>query len=299
MTRLRRTTSVLASLVLGGILLAAGLLKAGDPGILADRTLRLLALPPDSILGPVAAKITILLEILLGGALVLRMWPRPAFGASLALTLVFALVIARAAALGERECGCFGEGLKRSPAEALVEDAALLAVALIGFVITRKNPRQESGPRLIPRLLALVAVLALGLAMPLVAPLGEGRDLLRAGRWVGSLPGRVPGLELDLEEEMLLVVLGPDDLARATVRTSLLDLEQSPVAPPLVVLVAGGDAGSKVPVLGSVPILRAPRELADGTTLPVTLFLYLSTVERRWEGVATPEALECRPGEGS
>lgn len=310
----RRILSLGASLVLGSIFLLAGVLKAPAPGSFSDQILRLFDADPESWLGPVLARGVIAGEIALGLFLLFRVRPRLQFGIAFALLLSFAAVILRAQAVGERDCGCFGEQLKRSPEQALLEDAMLLIAAGVGLAVTpsRRSDSSRSGGR--GRSLTALTLAAFSLAgAPLFGP-PRGTELFREGRYIGFLggspveSGEANPSSIDLRREELLLVLLPVPLPRASkddaLRQELLDLAENPVLPPAAILVPG-KIGDPSPSAFSLRIEDSPFGLPthafdpqdlDGLTENGvrTLLLFQGTVEKTWPGIPSGSDLECQ-----
>jgi len=98
-----------ARLVVGGVWLAAGLLKITD-GAASVRAVRAYDLLPESIV-PTVGHALPALEIVLGLALVAGVFTRAAGVVSALLLLAFIIGISSAWARGlEISCGCFGDG---------------------------------------------------------------------------------------------------------------------------------------------------------------------------------------------
>jgi len=101
--------ALVARLVVGGVWLAAGLSKVGDPEA-SVRAVRAYQLVPDSLERAVGYSLP-LLEICLGVLLVIGLAQRLAAIASAVLLAAFIVGIAAAWARGlQIECGCFGGG---------------------------------------------------------------------------------------------------------------------------------------------------------------------------------------------
>ena len=159
--RLGRAIGTLGGCVLGGILLVAVWGKALDPAAFAEQ---IHADGLDRLLpAGVLALLALALEAGIGLALLLavrRLWVL--VPASL-LVIFFLLLNGRAywlAAHGQASaaasCGCFGNLVQRTPAEAFWQDLALLALPLaLAFV-----GRDRDQPRLPPVRTALVALVA-------------------------------------------------------------------------------------------------------------------------------------------
>jgi putative oxidoreductase len=115
-------------LVLGGLFLYAGALKAGDVTAFAQTIGAYRIFPPA---GNILVAVTLpYVEILAGILLVLNARVRPAALLLGTLTSVFILVLLSVIVRGvEVNCGCFGAADKASPTTALARDAVLLLLA--------------------------------------------------------------------------------------------------------------------------------------------------------------------------
>ena len=100
---------LVARLVLGGVLLVAGLLKVGRPRA-AARAAQSYQILPFEVAGMVGLALPVV-EIVLGLLLVLGLFTRTAGLLGMVLQLVFIAAIASVWARGiEIDCGCFGDG---------------------------------------------------------------------------------------------------------------------------------------------------------------------------------------------
>jgi uncharacterized membrane protein YphA (DoxX/SURF4 family) len=214
----RRISGHLGRLALGLIFLAAGVLKGLDPaefthqvagyGIVGDR--------PASVLAPAL----IVLEILLGIALVAGI--RPILGglAALLLLLVFVGIEAYGMAAGRTEsCGCFGAYVQRTPAEVIGEDLLFAGLALLAIV----GLRDWVGMR--PVRAAAVLILGAILAASFVVaspslPIDDYVTRLRVGRTLADLDlaARLPEL---LQGRHLVVLIDVTDPRAAEVAAGL------------------------------------------------------------------------------
>lgn len=98
---------LLLRLLLGGLLLAAGALKAGDPSSLAA-SIAAFRLLPAAIVGPLALALPYL-ELMLGGYLIVGLFTRVAATLATFEFLTYAAVIASAVVRRiPAGCGCFG-----------------------------------------------------------------------------------------------------------------------------------------------------------------------------------------------
>ena len=132
--RVRDVVGLLARLVLGGTLVAAGVLKVGDPGgsIRAVNAYQLLPLGVAEWVGYALPYV----EIAVGLLLVVGLFTR--FSAAVAVLLMAAFVIGISSAWArglQIDCGCFGGGGVVAPGETnyvpdLARDAGLLLLAL-------------------------------------------------------------------------------------------------------------------------------------------------------------------------
>jgi uncharacterized membrane protein YphA (DoxX/SURF4 family) len=114
MGRLRGHLGVLCRLLVGGVWLVAGVLKLPDPAENV-RAVRAYQLLPETVV-PIVGHALPIVEILIGGCLVLGLITRLTAVVSAVLLAVFVVGIASAWARGlSIECGCFGGGA--GPAE--------------------------------------------------------------------------------------------------------------------------------------------------------------------------------------
>jgi uncharacterized membrane protein YphA (DoxX/SURF4 family) len=135
--------SAAARVVLGGVLLIAGTLKALDPqaSVAAVRAYELL---PDGLATAVGWGLPFA-EIALGVLLVAGVAVRIVAAAAAGLLLVFVAAVASAAVRGlSIDCGCFGAGGVVAPGATaygadIARDAGLLLLA--GWLVARPNSR--------------------------------------------------------------------------------------------------------------------------------------------------------------
>ena len=148
------------------------------------------------------------LEVLVGLALLVGWRARLAFAAATALTVLFIVLTGLAWQKGAQvDCGCFGTLAKRTPGEALVEDAAMLALLL--FAWRWGTARWSIGAwRWSPQVVALGALLTFGLLLVRFAPESDrvaSSDLKAGVRLTGiELKGDV---RVDLSDGQFLVEL--------------------------------------------------------------------------------------------
>ena len=145
-TRLRAAVpwiSTIARLLLGGVLLVAGALKAADPqaSVAAVRAYELLPNGLETLVGWGLPFV----EVALGLLLLAGVATRPAAAASGLLMLVFLAGVASAAARGlSIDCGCFGGGGAVPPDQTaygreIARDLGLVLTA--GWLVARPQSR--------------------------------------------------------------------------------------------------------------------------------------------------------------
>jgi len=124
-----------ARLLVGGVWIAAGLIKLPDPAG-SVRAVRAYDLLPESVV-PLVGHTLPILEIVVGVCLVLGLLTRPASVESALLFVAFIVGIASAWARGlQIECGCFGGGgfdadaTSKYPWE-IARDVGLLALSVL------------------------------------------------------------------------------------------------------------------------------------------------------------------------
>jgi uncharacterized membrane protein YphA (DoxX/SURF4 family) len=104
-----RWFGLLARLLVGGVLLWAGLLKIGDPAASVSAVRAYQLLPYD--LAETVGHVLPMLEVVLGAALVLGLVTRISGGVSALLQIAFVVGIASVWSRGIKiNCGCFGDG---------------------------------------------------------------------------------------------------------------------------------------------------------------------------------------------
>jgi uncharacterized membrane protein YphA (DoxX/SURF4 family) len=134
---------------LGGIFLAAGLLKASHPELLAA-TIAAFRILPEAVIAPLAIALPYF-EMILGGYLIAGLFTRAAAYVAAAQLAGFAAAIASVVVRGiPTSCGCFGPS-DTAPASwvDVARDLALAAVAL--FVALRAPGRFALDRRLKPK----------------------------------------------------------------------------------------------------------------------------------------------------
>ena len=132
MSRFARIAYHLSRLVLGGLFLYAGLVKAGDMTTFA-RDVANYKILPYSWNYLVAATLPYI-EFLAGLLLVANRRVRPAALVTGGLTAVFMLILASVVTRGlDIDCGCFRPGGHTTAAQALWRDAGILLLSLVTY----------------------------------------------------------------------------------------------------------------------------------------------------------------------
>ena len=228
-----------AQIIMGLIMLIAGATKVWDPVLFYWESMpfaQMLGLEPQSwTRAGKLAQILSPLECALGIALLLNWRPRLTFPVATALMTFFTALTAYAWNLGvTANCGCFGAVVDRSPAEATVEDAAMLLLLVFGWWSMRRTepPTRSMGRWVVAG--AAVAVLVLGVRFfPEVDRL-DGSDL-QVGVNLDGL--RLNDLEMDLGEGDYLVELFSPKCGRCRSEVPKLNKwAEIPGLPPLVAL---------------------------------------------------------------
>ncbi|MEM9558336.1 MAG: MauE/DoxX family redox-associated membrane protein [Acidobacteriota bacterium] len=185
----RHRLSLAGSIFLGAIFLVAAWAKTLNPGSLADQITRegLDFLLPAGVV----ALIALALEYFLGSALVLGLRRRVVLWPTAALVVFFLFLTGRTYVRSlqgiepeDASCGCFGNLVQRTPAEAFWQDLFLMVPALLlAFLALRGG---------LPRVRTAIAV-AVTLAMTLLAwraphlPLDDVATSLKPGVDIASL----------------------------------------------------------------------------------------------------------------
>jgi uncharacterized membrane protein YphA (DoxX/SURF4 family) len=133
-------------------------------------------------------------ELLVGVTLVMGVFPRLALAASIALLGVFVIAVGWGWLRGcLEECGCFGELLDRTPAQAMAEDLALIALLVASYRYHPPvDPKRVAGRRRVCGVLAVLIVAAMANGWSYVPSRAEVLDAQVAGlpgRRLDSIPG--------------------------------------------------------------------------------------------------------------
>jgi uncharacterized membrane protein YphA (DoxX/SURF4 family) len=186
LSRLLRIAAHLARIALGGIFVAAGILKALDVAEFARQTAGYGLIGPG--LSSLAAPFLIALETTLGVALLAGFRPRLAALCTGMLLVFFITLEAWGMSQGHTEsCGCFGAYVKRTPAKVILEDTEFLALAVLAMAGLGAWQARRAGRA--AAVTAVAAILSLGFAFasphlpidPWVTKLSEGTSVQDLG----------------------------------------------------------------------------------------------------------------------
>lgn len=158
-------TARLIEVIIGAVLLMAGLLKAYQPlDFIQQITDYRIVTAPTPV--KLIAWLTIAVECALGTALIVGYQRRLMIPVTVGLFLIFLAALGWAWSTGATtDCGCFGSWVKRTPAQAFLEDLLLLFATGAAWMLTRHEP-----VRFRPLRLGVVATAVIaGLAMTAVA----------------------------------------------------------------------------------------------------------------------------------
>lgn len=224
----RRAAGHFGRVALGFVFLAAGILKGLDPAEFAHQMAGygILGSRPAGVMAPVL----IVLELVLGVALVAGVRPFRVGLASVLLLLLFVAVEAYGLAAGRTEsCGCFGAYVHRTPAEVIGEDLLFVGLAALSIWGLRgwAGMRRSRAAAILAAAIVLSSVFVV--ASPSL-PIDDYVTRLRAGRTLADLDlaSRLPDLQQGRHLVALIDVTDP----RASQIASALDaLVTRPGAP--------------------------------------------------------------------
>ena len=208
----RALAARLIEAALGAVLLSAGLIKAYEPLDFARQIsdYRIIAAP--ALVG-VTAWVMIVVECALGAALLAGYRRRVSLVAAMILILAFLAAVAWAWATGATaDCGCFGSWVKRTPAQAFIEDLVLLGAAVAAWSLSKQEPTRRR--RL--RALAVGVAMAVGLTLTALASRSPRQSADPAVRLLAQVPEQRPFASLAASDL-------PADLGRGSHLVALID----------------------------------------------------------------------------
>lgn len=221
----------LAALVLGAVLLIAAYAKSLDPALFAEQIQRLGPIPAGLALP--AAIATIGFEFALGLALIVNWRSKPVLILTLLTFVAFTAIVLRELSLPadqQSSCGCFGNMVERTPAQALTEDLIFVLLAVVAFV-GREREAARRPARGKPLATAVGALIGIGFAVAAPRlPLDDLATRLTAGKSVAdvkmtdvqkhtetALDNLVPGLGSGRQLLLLLDRSRDDEATRSAV----------------------------------------------------------------------------------
>ena len=298
----RRALSIAGCVFLGGVLLLAAWSKSLDPAAFADevRTQGL-----DFLLsGEVVALIALALEFFLGTALLLAIRRRWVLWPSAALVAFFVFLTGRTWYLDSKGllpeaagCGCFGNLVQRTPAEAFWQDLLLMVPALLlAFLASERGGRPTIRALLV--LLVTVAGTAFAWKAPEL-PLDDLATRLKPGAEVSDFCAGsaeegtqvcMDAILLDTKGRHLIVMTDLENEAFLGGLESLNELAWSGAGPQLWVLSsAEGDEKFQFQFSHSAAfeILETPEPLMAPLyrTLPRSFLMEDGKVLQTWSGL--------------
>lgn len=241
----RFITARVVEVVVGGVLLVAGLIKAYE---MLDSVRQVIGYDIITTPALVTALVWLLVvsECAIGAALIVGYMRRYSLLATFAMFTVFLTFIGWAWATGSAEnCGCFGSKLKHSPKEAFIFDLVLvIALALTEFLSWKKGKNSENKEINPTWKLATVAFsIILGLSVATYASFSpkQSSDPVLRLNVTDSNPFKnvvISGLTLDLQKGLQVVVLMDTgcDHCQANVPKFNEIFDQTNVLPPITAL---------------------------------------------------------------
>jgi uncharacterized membrane protein YphA (DoxX/SURF4 family) len=279
----------LAAIILGVVFVLAGTLKVADPWSFLG------SLPAYGI--PTALRLPITLgmptiEVVLGVMLLAGWRTRLASLFSAVVLASFAGVIAYGYAGGTlQECGCFGPMLKRTPPQALVQDAVFIAMAVLGMLWAPATKLEMTGLRV--GTLATAAVFSVAMLGGTLWSDTQTLDerLAAAEPVVGS---NMPSLEsLDLRNrDVFLYLFHPDCSHCVRNGPALARIARDPGLPEVIGITHSVDPGEVNAYLDHAGadikayefnVANFVQITGDGAT-PQLVFLKHGRRERVWKG---------------
>ena len=110
------------------------------------------------------ALILILLEWLIGWALILRFRPRLTYPVAITLMSFFLFLTGYTLITGKvTDCGCFGDAIKISPAQTFLKNIIILALLIVLYFFERRMPARHSSRKALLLLAGTIPALGLGI----------------------------------------------------------------------------------------------------------------------------------------
>lgn len=182
-----RVISKIAAFILGSVFFLSGILKLMDPlgtSLIVSSYLSFLHLGFLQFASGLLACIFPLVECILGSAMILGVFRKPAGIAVLALQVFFTLLTLLLVIFNpQMDCGCFGEAIHLTHTQSFIKNLILLALWALAFLPLRKETPAPRKSKFIGFALVGVSVLLFllysSLSLPLIdfTPLKSGVEL--------------------------------------------------------------------------------------------------------------------------
>ena len=191
-----RVINKIAAFILGSVFFLSGILKLMDPlgtSLIVSSYLAFLHLGFLQFASGLLACIFPLVECILGSAMVLGVFRKPAGIAVLALQVFFTLLTLLLVIFNpQMDCGCFGEAIHLTHTQSFIKNLILLALWALAFLPLRKETPAPRKSKFIGFALVGVSVLLFllysSLSLPLIdfTPLKSGVELYSESEFEGE-----------------------------------------------------------------------------------------------------------------
>jgi hypothetical protein len=286
----------LARIALAAVFLLSVTTKGADPASFAEQIGDYRVTPASW--GTWQAWLFLVVEAVLGIALLVNFRPRVVLPAAFGLLGFFAIVVAIAIGRGYTgSCGCFGGAVYRTPRDTIVEDLAFMGLAILAFFGMRARDGWRRRGRRAWQRAAVGAGLVAGLAVPLVGPRVAPPGFATAGV-VGKPFDHVvvQDYEGSIEHGRVVVVLLSPTERDPVILTAADTLSRDESLPPVIGVVEGSnedmvrflfEAAPSFDGLGHAPRTQLRRFYR---TLPVVFLLSDGVIAGAWHGTVPPPA---------
>lgn len=286
-------------MIIGAILLLAGLLKAWEPMDFVRQITDYKIITAPGIVKPLAWAM-IALECGLGAALIAGYRRRQVLPLAMGLFVVFLGAVGWAWVSGATaDCGCFGSWAKRTPAEAFAEDLLMLAALVVAWFIYRVETPRFHRMRFGVVCLAMLAGLFLtGWASRSVRQSTDPVTRLQAQAQNPVSNLNITGLAVDLKTGTHLIMLMDTGCAHCQASVPAFNqlLTQQQSTSPLIALCSNMEAEVtmfKKNFQAQFPLGRISREdfmrLLERGDTPRTLLVKDGVIRKIWDGNAPQE----------
>ena len=191
-----RVINKIAAFILGSVFFLSGILKLMDPlgtSLIVSSYLSFLHLSFLQFASGLLACIFPLVECILGSAMILGVFRKPAGIAVLALQVFFTLLTLLLVIFNpQMDCGCFGDAIHLTHTQSFIKNLILLALWALAFLPLRKETPAPRKSKFIGFALVGVSVLLFllysSLSLPLIdfTPLKSGVELYSESEFEGE-----------------------------------------------------------------------------------------------------------------